>query len=212
VGGSGVRAFIPEVPDEAAFFKLSGGTMGGDYYSDVDIVVQIDPRKYYEYPYNLKPAVARLVGQINYHYKDSEKVIMLLVPGRLGTTSPELGVPVKFAEISNMRITCEVSYEGAGYLPELSYGSHFFQDLVEADIFYAAIFEGKGTTEYYSAGFFAGEENILRTLAPDASEELESIVSVFDVSGKKLRMVSEIESGRTVCGYFAPLDEDGKPL
>ncbi|MDR1272539.1 MAG: PEP/pyruvate-binding domain-containing protein, partial [Clostridiales Family XIII bacterium] len=212
VGGIGIKAFIPEVPDEETFFRLSGGTMGGAYYSDIDVVVQINPRRYYEYPYNLKPAVARLVGQVNHYYKDSGKVIMLLVPGRLGTTSPELGVPVKFAEISNMNITCEVSYEGAGYLPELSYGSHFFQDLVEADIFYAAIFEGKGTTEYYSAGFFEEDENILSVIAPDVSAAMEDIVSVFDVSGKKLKMVSEIESGRTVCGYFIPLGEDGEIL
>ena len=31
----------------------------------------------------------------------------------------------------------------AGYLPELSYGSHIFQALVESDILYAVVFEKK---------------------------------------------------------------------
>jgi hypothetical protein len=202
VGGSGIRVRLPEVPDTQTFFRLNGGTMGGAYYSEIDVVLRVDPKAYYECPYNLKPGIARLLGQVNQSFRDSGKTILLLVPGRLGTTSPELGVPVRFAEISNVNIACEVSYEGAGYLPELSYGSHFFQDLVEADIFYAAIFENKETTEYYDPNFFNDEPNGLRTAAPEAPAEAENTVFVYDMSGKGLRIVSEIASGRTVCGYF----------
>jgi hypothetical protein len=139
---------------------------------------------------------------VNQHFRGSGKTILLLVPGRLGTTSPELGVPVRFAEISNVSIACEVSYEGAGYLPELSYGSHFFQDLVEADVFYAAIFENKETTEYYAPDFFGGEENRLRTAVPEAAEGAENTVFVYDMTDRGFRIISEIASGRTVCGYF----------
>ncbi|MDR3304515.1 MAG: PEP/pyruvate-binding domain-containing protein [Clostridiales Family XIII bacterium] len=211
VGGSGLRVLLPEVADEDTFFRLNGGTMGGSYYSAVDVVVRIDPKTYYDYPYNLKPAIARSIGQINQFYKEEEKVIMLLVPGRLGTTSPELGVPVRFAEISNVSIACEVSYEGGGYLPELSYGSHFFQDLVESDIFYASIFENKDTTEYYDAGFFSEKENILRLIVPDISADAAGIIGVYDVTGKGLHIVSEVTSGRTICGYFNAVDADGNP-
>jgi hypothetical protein len=202
VGGSGMRVSLPEVPDAQTFFRLNGGTMGGAYYSDVDVVLRIDPKAYYECPYNLKPGIARLIGQVNQHFRAEEKTIMLLVPGRLGTTSPELGVPVRFAEISNVNIACEVSYEGAGYLPELSYGSHFFQDLVEADVFYAAIFENKSTTEYYDPDFFRDEPNLLRKEVPEVPEGAENTVFVYDMKGKGLRIVSEIASGRTVCGFF----------
>ncbi|GHU64821.1 phosphoenolpyruvate synthase [Clostridia bacterium] len=202
VGGSGIRVSLPEVPDAQTFFRLNGGTMGGAYYSEIDIVLCIDPKAYYEYPYQLKPSIARLAGQVNQYFRDTKKTIMLLVPGRLGTTSPELGVPVRFAEISNVNIACEVSYEGAGYLPELSYGSHFFQDLVEADVFYAAIFENKASTEYYDPGFFEGELNILRTAVPDALVGAENVVFVYDMAGRGLRVVSEIASGQTICGFF----------
>jgi hypothetical protein len=203
VGGSGLRVKMPDVPTENTFFHLTGGTMGGAYYEDVDVVISIDARLYYEYPYNQKPGIARVVGLINQYYRGSGKVIMLLVPGRIGTTSPELGVPVRFAEISNMSIACEVSYEGAGYLPELSFGSHFFQDLVEADIFYAAIFENKETTRFYAPKFFENETSILPSIVSDALEpSVYDIVQVYDMGGKGFRIVSDIQSGETLCGFF----------
>jgi hypothetical protein len=128
---------------------------------------------------------------------------MLLVPGRIGTSSPELGVPVKFAEICNMSIACEVAYEGAGYLPELSFGSHFFQDLVEADIFYASIFENKGSTKYYSPDFFEDGESVLTDIVKDdLTGAITDIVKVYDTQGRGLKIVSDITEGETICGYF----------
>jgi len=205
VGGLGVKVDIPEIPKEKCFFALNGGTMGGAYYQPVDIVIQVDPKNYYEYPYNKKSNVARTIGKINQYYKEKGMAIMILVPGRLGTSSPELGVPVSFAEISNMKIACEVAYQGAGYMPELSYGSHFFQDLVETDIFYAAIFEDE-TTEYHDAGFFRNEENILAQIV-NADQELEEIIKVYDARKTGLSLISDVLSGKTVCGIFEHKDE-----
>jgi hypothetical protein len=177
--------------------------MGGAYYEKIDAVVYIDPRLYYEYPYNQKPAVARVVGQVNQYFKNSDKVVMLLVPGRIGTSSPELGVPVKFAEICNMSIACEVAYEGAGYMPELSFGSHFFQDLVEADLFYASIFENKETTLYYDRDFFNSDKNMLMEIArDDVNDQIAGIVRVYDTADSGLKIVSDITNGETLCGYF----------
>jgi predicted RNA binding protein with dsRBD fold (UPF0201 family) len=203
VGGAGIRMRLPDVPQEKTFFHLNSGTMGGAYYQEIGAVVRIDPKRYYEYPYNQKPAVARVVGQINQYYKDSNKVIMFLSPGRIGTSSPELGVPVKFAEISNMSIACELAYAGAGYRPELSFGSHFFQDLVEADIFYAAIFENKETTLFYAPDFFSGEPNIVTEVSGiDDDDDIGQIIQVYDMSGRGLRIISDIANGETLCGYF----------
>lgn len=41
-----------------------------------------------------------------------------------------------------MKVLCEYSSKKESFMPELSYGSHFFQDIVESEIFYAAIFDG----------------------------------------------------------------------
>ena len=203
VGGAGIRMDIPKLPEEKVFFHLDGGTMGGAYFAEIDVVVRIDPKAYYEHPYNRKSYIATLIGHVNQYYKDQDKVIMLMVPGRIGTSSPELGVPVKFAEISSIGIICEVSYEGAGYMPELSYGSHLFQDLVEADIFYASIFENKNTTVSYTPGFFEGMENMLAAIAgEEEGAEYEEIVQVYDMMGRNLKIVSDVKTGETLCGVF----------
>jgi hypothetical protein len=58
----------------------------------------------------------------------------------VGNNDTSLGVPVTFSEINNITVLSEVAYEGGNLMPELSFGTHFFRDLVETDIFYVAIF------------------------------------------------------------------------
>jgi hypothetical protein len=108
----------------------------------------VDPVKYYNMPYKDKELVAKLISKINGHYRDKNKHMMLIVPGRVGTTSPELGVPTTFYDISAFEVICETEESKAGYNPELSYGSHIFQDLVEAGILYTAVFEQASTVAY----------------------------------------------------------------
>ena len=138
----------PSLPAESLFFDLTGSSMGPSTSTPIDAVVLIDPRGYCELPYAKKPQTAAAVGQINRYYKSSGKHILLLAPGRIGTSSPELGVPVRFADISSFTGICEVSDPASGYMPELSYGSHMFQDLVEANIFYCAIYNDHRTLNY----------------------------------------------------------------
>ena len=141
------------------FISLHRNTMGPQFKCKVDAVIIIDPLSYYNLPYKDKPGVARMIGQLNSMYRDDNKNIILLAPGRIGTSSPELGVPVSFAEISNMSMIFELACSEAGYNPELSFGSHFFQDLVEADIYYGAIPE-KSNEDFYNTGIFSASEKI----------------------------------------------------
>lgn len=146
---NGKTVTIPTLPNQDhTLFHLHSSAMGCSRETKVDVIVTIDPYLYYNYPYQLKPQIAKLIGEINCHYKGQNKQMVLITPGRIGTSSPELGVPVSFGEISEFSCICEVSYSKAGYMPELSYGSHMFQDLVEADILYAAIFENEHTKIY----------------------------------------------------------------
>ncbi|HPA64504.1 MAG TPA: PEP/pyruvate-binding domain-containing protein [Spirochaetota bacterium] len=141
------------------FISLHRNTMGPQFKCKVDAVIIIDPLSYYNLPYKDKPGVARMIGQLNSLYREQNKNIILLAPGRIGTSSPELGVPVSFAEISNMSMIFELACSEAGYNPELSFGSHFFQDLVEADIYYGAIPE-KSNEDFYNTGIFSASEKI----------------------------------------------------
>ncbi len=205
VGGIGAKVKIPDISQKNIFFELAGSTMGGAVSRKIDIIIQVDPAGYYKLPYKQKYNIARAIGKLNRHFKGKEKTIMLMVPGRIGTTSPELGVTVTFAEISNIRVICEVSYKEAGYMPELSFGSHFFHDMVETGIFYAAIF-GDDNTKIFNAGFFKDTKNILSDICPDCTE-VSDIIKVYDYSAKDLFIFSDIISGKTICGVTGNTDK-----
>ena len=64
--------------------------MGLSRTEQLDYIVYVDPIGYYNMPYNDKSAVARLIGKINWHFRGSEEHLMLMVPGRIGTSSKEL--------------------------------------------------------------------------------------------------------------------------
>ena len=139
--GLGRAIEIPKPELDKVFLLSEGGFMGGNARLPIEYVVFVRIKEYIELPDREKYAIARLVGVINQKLK--EKATLLIGPGRWGTTTPSLGVPVHFSELCNMTGICEVSYPKAGLVPELSFGSHFFQDIVESDIFYAAVFDGE---------------------------------------------------------------------
>ena len=197
-GGRGTVTEIPELPEKNIFFRLKDSAMGNSVKEKSDVVVQIDARAYYEYPYALKPQAAEAVGAINTYYKGKKKHILLMTPGRVGTSSPELGVPVSFAQISGFCGICEVSDNRAGYMPELSYGSHMFQDLVEAGIFYCALWGDERTVKYNEA-FFGDLENLFPAICPERKE----LAEIFRVSEPEdLWYWNNEQTGETVCGIL----------
>ena len=128
LGKEGQRVNMEDLKIKETFFRIKDSSMGSSGRLSIDVVVQIDPVRYYEYPYAKKYNVSAAVEAVNRYYQDSGKHLLLMSPGRIGTSSPELGVPVTFRAISNFSAVCEVSDDRAGYRPELSYGSHMFQD------------------------------------------------------------------------------------
>ena len=49
-----------------------------------------------------------MIGKINWHYRNQGKHMMLMIPGRVGTSSPVLGVPTAFSDISEFDVVCEM--------------------------------------------------------------------------------------------------------
>ena len=181
---------VPEdIPEERILLESVGASMGISKTSSLDLIVYVDPVKYYELPFKDKDLVAKLIGKINWHFRDMDKHMMLIVPGRVGTTSPELGVPTSFADISAYDIICETEESRAGYNPELSYGSHIFQDLVEAEILYTAIFQGE-KTKHYSPEKLEISKDLIGEL--EFSDVLEGVVHVYDVSDRKCEIYNDV--------------------
>jgi hypothetical protein len=188
----GQGAVIPaDVPEENILLESKSASMGMSKADKLDIIVYVDPVKYYNMPYRDKPAVARLIGEINWHYRDLNRHMMLIVPGRIGTSSPELGVPTAFSDISAFEVICETEESEAGYNPELSYGSHIFQDLVEAEILYTAVFNNEKTLRY-SPEKLGRFRDIVGEF--ENGRDLSEIVHVYDVSGSKCEVYNDMSS------------------
>ena len=192
--GLGKAVAIPQLADPArCFFASKGNFMGGNVRLAIDYVVYVAPKAYLARSEQGKYAVARHIGRINAALRGQS--VMLAGPGRWGTTTPSLGVPVHFAELCHMAVLVETASNEAGFKPELSYGSHFFQDLVETGIFYVALFDGEPDVVFHPDRV-TNEPNVLASLVPD-SEELLDVIHVARTDG--LIVYSDIVSQRLLC-------------
>ncbi|MCR5202050.1 MAG: PEP/pyruvate-binding domain-containing protein [Lachnospiraceae bacterium] len=189
---------IPEnLKEENVIFECKGSAMGLSRAEKLDKIVYVDPFNYYNMPYQDKSRIAKIIGDINWKMREQNKHMLLMVPGRIGTSSPELGVPTSFSDISEFDAVCEIAASKVGYNPELSYGSHFFQDLVESGILYNAIFENEKTIRFdlnvlkESKNLIDDEEN--------PSKAFKEIVMELDVSGDNIYLYHDMNSNRLVC-------------
>jgi hypothetical protein len=106
-------------------------------------------------------------------------------------------VPITFSEISNMTAIGEVAFTSGDLMPELSYGSHFFQDLVEADIFYLALFPDNPLCTFNET-WLRSLPNALEGLMP-ASSGLKNVVKVNKIGEIGLTLAADIVSQQLVC-------------
>ena len=128
---------------------------------------------------------------------------MLIAPGRIGTSSPELGVAVKFSDISNFSVICEYEDREIGFVPELSYGSHMFQDLVESQMFYVAIMDKEGAKKnIFKKDFWSENESIFDDILPEVANPF-NIVRIYEAGGvKPLCLYADFKNERVTCGCF----------
>jgi len=192
--GLGKTVKIPELRDvKDCFFSCKGGFMGGSVRLPIDYVIFISANPYLKLSEQEKYDVARQIGLINREMKG--KNAMLVGPGRWGSTTPSLGVPVHFTELCNMKVLCEYSSKKEGFMPELSYGSHFFQDIVESEIFYVAIFDGYQDV-IFNPDRILLEENMLASFLP-GSGKYKDVIHIANTSG--MEIYSDIVTQRLLC-------------
>jgi hypothetical protein len=186
------------VEPEKLLFSCQGYFMGGSISLDIKRIVFVDPKAYEALPLQQKYDVARAIGTLNKQITSRDDTgLLLLGPGRWGTTTPSLGVPVSFSEINNVAVLCELACEGTNLVPDLSFGTHFFQDLVETDIFYVAIFPGhKGFS--FNEQWFASQPNHLVRLLPD-KDRYADVIKVIDLANSPTRILGDIVSQKVLC-------------
>lgn len=145
----------------------------------------------------------RAIGQLNLALKD--QTFIAVGPGRWGTSTPDLGVHVAYADIYNARSLVELSGESVGTSPEPSFGTHFFQDLMEAQIYPLALFLDDKEV-LFNRDFFYSTPNRVRRFLPSGKglEKTLRLIAVKDFRPKHhIDLVMDGQKGRAVA-YLVP--------
>jgi len=189
-----------DVKSEKVLFSSEGCIMGGSISQPIKRVIYVDPQAYVQTPVPQKYSIARLIGRLNRQIANRQTTpTVLLGPGRWGTTTPSLGVPVRFAEINKITALVEIAYEGGNLMPELSFGTHFFQDLVESDIFYVALFPQKEGV-VFNKNKLLELPNLLSSFVPE-EHKYEDVVKVYEADCDRLKIMCDVVSQKTICFF-----------
>lgn len=177
------------IKKEDIILKTSGPIIGQNIVKPIDTIIYVLPDKYGKMKMSSRFSVARIVGELS-NIKSRTGNVMLIGPGRWGTTMPALGIPVSFAEIKNASVICEIVKMHEGLVPDISLGTHFFNDLVEMDILYIAIFPEKNGY-ICDESLFMKLPNQLLTIMPDASSWIDTIfvIDTKDINKNKNVMI-----------------------
>ncbi|HNT56585.1 MAG TPA: PEP/pyruvate-binding domain-containing protein, partial [Syntrophales bacterium] len=114
-----VRMDLPEeADDEDILLRMEGNFMGGSVSRKIDRIIYVDPQRYAGLSRSQRYDIARAVGRLNRQIRERDNpATMLLGPGRWGTTTPTMGVPVRFSEINNIAVLGEIAYQEGSLIP-----------------------------------------------------------------------------------------------
>lgn len=164
----GVVAMPDDVKKGDLLVEARGVVVGPSRMSTVERLIYVVPSIYSQMPINERYYVARLIGRLMHSDpKGTPPQVALLGPGRWGTTTPSLGVPVSYAEIGKAAVLCEIVSMREGLVPDVSLGTHFFNELVESNTLYFALFPNKDDN-FLNERFLEQMPNRLERLLPQA--------------------------------------------
>tara|TARA_A100001037_G_C15153375_1_gene641322 strand:+ start:7758 stop:10079 length:2322 start_codon:yes stop_codon:yes gene_type:complete len=158
---------IPSYIDKSSVIFKSKGIVRDAHIKNIKWIVYI-PIKQYDTmsSYSSKTNLARVIGRINHILQDEN--FILIGPYRWGSNNPDLGVKVTYADVHNSKMLIEVMPETKAKSTEPSYGTHFFQDLVEANIYTLAI-NLKAEGSFISDSLSSNYTNMLSIICPEDS-------------------------------------------
>jgi hypothetical protein len=181
---------------------------------EISHIVYVDPVSYNNlYSREDLVAVGRAVSKLNKILP--KRKFILMGPGRWGSRGDiKLGVNVTYSDINNTAMLIEIAKKLGNYLPDLSFGTHFFQDLVEASIRYLPLYPDEENV-IFNEVFFRKSENLLEHLTPEY-KYLEDTIKVIDVpnssEGKILRVLMNAELEEAVAFLNEPMTVKDKVI
>ncbi|MBN1375460.1 MAG: PEP/pyruvate-binding domain-containing protein [Dehalococcoidia bacterium] len=189
-GTAGHIEFPEKIHDDRILFTSSRFISGGAVHN-IRYILYIDPVKYAGIDsIGVKKSIGRAVGKINRHPDIISGKIIMMGPGRWGSSNINLGVNVGYSDIDNTSVLVEMAPEERGHIPEVSYGTHFFQDLVESDIIYLPVYPSD-TSSVFNEEFFRSSANMLTQLLPELAE-FENLIHLIDINRSSDGMFAHI--------------------
>ena len=201
-------AIPPDIPDQNIVFTANRYVSNGEV-SGIKHIVYVDPKEYgnlenYQDLVNVGNAVSELNRIL------PRKSFILMGPGRWGSRGDiKLGVQVTYSGINNSSMLIEIAQKKSKHQPELSFGTHFFQDLVEENIKYLPLYP-EDNEVIYCENFFTGNENQLAKVLPGYSQ-LENVIKLINTDnnhdGRELVVLMNADLGKAVA-YLDHSDTD----
>jgi len=178
---------LPDLPavqldPKHRFLESRGAVVGSSRSLPLDHIVYVAPEEYSALSLSDRYEVARLIGKIT---RALDGRILLLGPGRWGTSSPELGIPASFHEISRASAIGEIVAMRKNLVPEVSMGAHILNELVATGMLYFAVFPGR-EGHFVNGEALAKAPNKLSKLAPEA-KSWEGMIKVIEPGTALLR-------------------------
>jgi phosphoenolpyruvate synthase/pyruvate phosphate dikinase len=119
-------------PQDILLFTKTG--MGNGLYEDIQDVIYVVPNKFDK---TQTEAMALEAERFNEKMMGNGKQYILIGPGRWGTRDKWIGIPVRWAQISNARVVVETSLHN--FPLDASSGSHFFHNVTSMNVGYFTI-------------------------------------------------------------------------
>ncbi len=193
-------AIIPhDIPLDRIVFTASRFVSNGRV-PEITHIVYIDPERYGQITDRATLlAVGTVVGKLNMLLP--KRRFVLMGPGRWGSRGDiKLGVAVTYSEINNTAVLIEIARKSGNYVPDLSFGTHFFQDLVEAGIRYLPLYpDDRGTI--FNESFLLRSPNLLPEILPEFSYLMDTI-RLIDIpsitEGRILQILMNADLGEAV--------------
>jgi hypothetical protein len=192
-----------DIPKDRIIFSANKFVSNG-YVPDITHILYVDPQKYGELPERSQMVeVGRAVSRLNKLLP--KRQFILMGPGRWGSRGDiKLGVSVTYSDINNSAVLIEIARQKGNYTPDLSFGTHFFQDLVEANIRYLPLYPDEDGVAFNEL-FLTRTENVLSKVTPEFAH-LSDVVRLIDVPKAtdglvlKVLMNADLDEGLGVLG------------
>jgi hypothetical protein len=168
--------------------------------SQIEYIIYVDAEAYYQLTTLEDHAeVARCIGQLNSSLEG--RPFILVGPGRWGSSDSMQGVPVTYADIFNSRALVEVASTKSGFAAEPSYGTHFFQDLVESQIYPLAVYPDEAG-DHLNWDFIDQSENQIQTIISNPTTASRCIKVIHIPTERPSYHLEIIMDGQSGLGYL----------